>query len=331
MVRRLKLGTRARARTLECMIVRRTFRPHKIVPYVWREVTFVTVAATLTATLVEMFGPRAVALPFAPLGVLGTALAIFLGFRSTQSYARWWEARTLWGGVVNQSRILARLVISAGHQAVATGKGGGAEGVTTYVRAMVYRQIAFAVLLRQHLRRQRDMSELAPLLSPIELARIETAENQPTILLQLQGDQLKYGVRAELVGAFDPISMEPALAVLQSAQGSCERIKDTPMPRQYDFFTRLVLWIFLALLPASLAEAFAVGPGSWALVPVSVLVGLVYATVNRAAQVIEDPFENKLQDVPMTALCRDIERDLRELLGESPVPPPLQPVDGYLL
>jgi len=121
------------------------------------------------------------------------------------------------------------------------------------------------------------------------------------------------------------------LVALNNWQGACERIKNTPMPRQYDFFTRLFLWVFFLLLPSSLIGLFAPGAASWPMIPLAALIALVYATVNRAGQVIEDPFENKQQDVPMTALCIAIERDLREQLGETDLPPAAVAVDGFLM
>ncbi len=121
------------------------------------------------------------------------------------------------------------------------------------------------------------------------------------------------------------------LVALNNWQGGCERIKQTPMPRQYDFFTRLFLWVFFLLLPSSLIGLFAPGTASWPMIRLAGLIALVYATVSRAGQVIEDPFENKLQDVPMTALCIAVERDLREQLGKTDLPPAAVAVDGFLM
>jgi len=313
------------------MIVRRTFRPLKIIPYIWAEVTFTLVVAVSVYVLAAVRGQREVVLPFGPLGVLGTALAIFLGFRANQSYARWWEARGLWSSITSQCRILARQIISAADNAHALGKGGGAEAVASFKRELVYRLIAFAHSLRLHLRGQEDPVAVRPLLPPEELERLARAANRPNLLLQIQADRLKYGVRTEVLGQFDPIVIEPNLVALNNWQGGCERIKQTPMPRQYDFFTRLFLWVFFLLLPSSLIGLFGAGTASWPMIPLATLIALVYATVNRAGQVIEDPFENKLQDVPMSALCIAIERDLREQLGETELPPAAMAVDGFLL
>src|SRR5262249_55669196 len=154
------------------MIVRRTFRPHKIIPYIWAELTFTLVVAVSVYSLAADQGRRELVLPFGPFGVLGTALAIFLGFRANQSYARWWEARIIWSGITSQCRILARQIISAADNAHALGKGGGAEAVATFKREMVYRLIAFAHALRIHLRGQEDPDAVRPLIPPAELERL---------------------------------------------------------------------------------------------------------------------------------------------------------------
>jgi predicted membrane chloride channel (bestrophin family) len=151
------------------MILKKNFNPLKVISYVWREL----LAATLVSGLVFWLYTqevKTVALPFTPIGILGTALAIFLAFRNNASYARWWEARTIWANLLNSSRIFARQIV----------------------------------------------------------------------------------------------------------------------------------------------------------------ITFVFATIERVGVVNENPFENKIQDVPLTAICRTIERDLKEQLGETGLPPKLEPENGYL-
>lgn len=311
------------------MIVKRNFSPVRILPYVWKELLFTGAFATVVCFFHIRHGVTLLALPFGPLGVLGTALAIFLGFRNNSGHARWWEGRTIWGNIVNSSRTLARLVISATDNAQKLGKGGGADKIAAYKREMVLRQIAFAHALRKHLRREDTWAELAPLLPPADQPRVLAAANKPNMILQIQADRLKDGVREEMLGQFDPISLEPNLAALNAAQGGCERIKNTPMLRQYEFFTRVFLWTFLAILPPSLLGVLP-AESRWLALPGALAIGFTYVITNKIGQVTEDPFENRIHDVPMTALCTTLERDLREQLGDTQLPPPAEPVDGYL-
>jgi putative membrane protein len=134
-----------------------------------------------------------------------------------------------------------------------------------------------------------------------------------------------------ILGGFDSFQMEGQLLALANYQGGCERIKNTPLLRQYDFFTRVFLYVFIVLLPISLLRDFSTMNIAFAMVPVSVLIAFVFAIIGKVGEVNEDPFENRITDVPLTALCRTIERDLREMLGESELPDTLTPQEGFLL
>jgi putative membrane protein len=304
------------------VIIKHNLSPLKIVPYVWIEL--LVIGALAVAVWLG-----SVALPFAPLGVLGMALAIFLGFRNNSGYARWWDARSSWATLVNSSRNLGRLVASSVDNAGKLGKGGGDEALAAYKREVLYRQIAFAHALRLQLRGQDRWDVLAPLLPAAELERVRGAANKPNVIMQVQADRLRDGVREEKLGQFDPISLEPTLASFVTVQGNCERIKGTPLLRQYEFFTRVFLWTFLLLLPSSLLGLFA-SADRWAAIPLTLAITFIYVITNKIGKVTEDPFENSTHDVPMTALCNTVERDLREQLGERDLPPAAQPVDGYL-
>jgi putative membrane protein len=246
-------------------------------------------------------------------------------------YARWWEARTIWGQIASGCRALARQLAASLDSAAKIGKGGGAEALAAFKRELLYRLIAFPHALRLHLRRQDgDWDQLAALLPAADLARVRAAVNKPSAVLQGLADRLKDGVREEKLGQFDPISLEPGLTALQAAQAGCERIKSTPMLRQYEYFARWFLWTFLVLLPSSLLALFPADGSRWLTLPLSLAIGFVYAITAKTGQVTEDPFENRIHDVPMTSICNAIERDLRDQLGEAELPPATEPVEGYL-
>jgi putative membrane protein len=132
------------------------------------------------------------------------------------------------------------------------------------------------------------------------------------------------------LGGFDSFQMEGQLLALANYQGGCERIKNTPLLRQYDFFTRLFLYVFMLLLPWALVADFVRMESLWLMVPISVLISFVFAILGKVGAVNEDPFENRITDVPLSALCNTIERDLREMLGESQLPAKMQPQNGFL-
>lgn len=310
------------------MILKRNFNLIKVFENVKTEVLF----ALLVASGVWFLHQNAllpIALPFSIAGILGSALAIFIAFRNQSSYARWWEARTVWGSIVNNSRIFARQIIANVDNATAIGKTTPSEA-EKYKKEMIYRQIAFAHSLRLHLRQQENWGEMQHLLAEKEFLQLSSVQNKPNFLLHLQSIRIKEAMRLEMLGAFDNISMEPNLATFNNWQGACERIKNTPLPMNYQYFTKLFLYVFIFVLPISLVGDFAKVNMAWLAIPVSFLISFVFAVMNRVGEINENPFENQLQDVPMTSLCNTIERDLKEMLGETNLPQKITPENGYL-
>lgn len=311
------------------MLVKKIFSPSKVLWYMRYELAFATVWALVVWILFEPFGLRKAMLPFSIAATLGGALAIFLGFRNNNSYARWWEARQIWGGIINSSRVLGRLVItftdSHAHQA-----NYDQARSERFKKSLIYKQIAWVHALRLHLRGQSDWSVLAPLLSPAEYQQVLQAQNKPHIIQMLMGREIYQAMAQGTLGGFDSFQMEGQLLALAGFQGNAERIKNTPLLRQYHFFTGLFLYTFLFLLPFCLVGDFQRMEMTAMMIPVSILVSFVFATIAKVGEVNEDPFENRITDVPMTALAMTIERDLRESLGEATLPAAVMPVDGVL-
>jgi ion channel-forming bestrophin family protein len=311
------------------VITKRNFSPIKVAGYFWRPMLAV-LAVSLLAVLLRTQWPHQTwfIVPFAPIGTLGTALAILVGLRANASYQKWWEARTLWQNIQNSSRVFTRLMNAAAADAIANGKGGTPEEVRLYTQDVVYRLIAFCYALRARLRGTGDLSDLDRLLPAADAARLHAAHNVPNVLLGDIAVKVKAGVRAERIGSFDPISLEPNLVALSNAAGLCERTDGTPTPRQYSFFARVGVALFAALLPFGLLSFPSIAPG-WVVV-ISFLVSWFFLILEKTGEVLDAPFENTTNDVPLDALCRAIERDLREQLGESELPDELVPVAGYL-
>lgn len=314
------------------MIVKRNFHPLRVWRYIRSQMLFVSMwSASVWALYFFTEWPQ-LALNFTPVGVLGSALAIFVAFRNNSAYGRWWEARQIWGGIVNSSRVLARLVItfSESHSHQDNYQPARSEA---FRQEMVYKLIAWVHALRLHLRQQEDWEVLRPFLPEAEWETLSHTQNKPNFLQLMIGRRIYQAMADGTLGGFDSFQMEGQLLALANYQGSAERIKNTPLPRQYDFFTRVFVLLFAALLPFGLLGFFSTGSmtGFSALViPLSMLIAGVFVIMERTGAANEDPFENRVTDVPMTALCTTIERDLREMLGEANLPPALQPVAGYL-
>lgn len=310
------------------MIIKRNFDLRKVFWNVRNE-TFTTLLVAIAVYILHQFKVIDIALPFSIAGILGSALAIFIAFRNQSSYARWWEARTIWGGIINNSRIFARQMIANVDHAVTIGKVEKAVA-EQFKKEMIDRQIAFAHSLRLHLRKQSSLEEFQHLLCEDEFKEILPKQNRPNILLLSQGQRIKEAIQKEMLGAFDNISMEPNLATFSNWQGACERIKNTPLPMNYQYFTKMFLYVFIFVLPICLIGDFAKMNIDFMIIPVSFIICFVFAVMNRVGEINENPFDNQISDIPMTALCNTIERDLKEMLGERDLPPKLEPIDGYL-
>lgn len=309
------------------MITKRNFDLRKVFWTIRSEV-FTTLIVATAIYVMQQSGIKLVFLPFAIAGILGSALALFIAFRNQSSYARWWEARTVWGGIINNSRIFARQIIANVDNAIASGKTSKDVG-NLFKKEMIDRQIAFAHSLRLHLRGQDNFEDIKHLLSPRELEDIKQKQNRPNMLLHKQGGLIKEAMQNEILGAFDNISMEPNLATLSNWQGACERIKNTPLPMNYQYFTKLFLYVFIIVLPICLISDFEKLNMAILVIPVSFVICFVFAVMNKVGEINENPFENKIYDIPMSALCNTIERDLKEMLGE-PIPNKSEATDGYL-
>jgi putative membrane protein len=310
------------------MIVKRNFNPIKVIQYVKTELIFAVAIAVMVFVLHKQ-GVTAISFPFSIAAILGSALAIFIAFRNNSSYSRWWEARTLWGGIINSSRVLARLIItftdSHSHQ-----QNYDKERSELFKKEMIYKVIAWVHALRLHLRKQDNWQELKPFLSEQEFIELQKSQNKPNFIHLISGKKIYEAMANGTLGGFDSFQMEGQLLALANYQGGCEKIKNTPLLRQYDFFTRVFLYTFMLLLPFSLIGDFTKMNIDYLMISVSIIISFVFAIIGKVGEVNEDPFENRITDVPLTAMCNTIERDLREILGETDLPKKLEPENGFL-
>lgn len=310
------------------MILKRNFNPVKVFTYVKFEIIF-SLLISLVVYLVYYSLEIKASLPFSISAILGSALAIFIAFRNNSAYSRWWEARTQWGGIINSSRILARLIItfadSHSHQ-----ENYDAEKSNRFKRELIYHLISWSHALRIHLRSQNNWDELKKFMDEAEFNQLMNSNNKVNIIQVMMGRKIYQAMAKGTLGGFDSFQMEGQLMALANYQGACERIKNTPLLRHYDYFTRLFLFAFIALLPFTLIGDFAKMEIEIMVVPISVFISFVFAIIGKVGEVNEDPFENRITDVPLDSLCNTIERDLKEMLNEENIPEKILPKGGYL-
>ncbi len=292
------------------------------------------------------------AIPFAPVSIMGIAVSFYLGFKNNQSYDRFWEARIIWGGLVNLSRHWANQVLNY----LNSNSSLSAKEVEVIKKDLIYRQLAFLNALRLQLRKpstfsseykgsvkeyqlhsteQMDWKEqVAPFLCHGEFLELSNKQNMPTHILAKQASHIKQLFEKQgFLTDLARIDLMATIKDLYAEQGRCERIKNTPLPRQYAYFSKVFVWIFVLLLPLALIPEFA-KMGYYMVVwvvPLSTLISWVFITMEVVGDSSEDPFENFINDVPMTTICRNIEIDLKELLNETDIPPRILPIDGILM
>ncbi len=264
---------------------------------------------------------KPIAIPDLTISLLGAALGILLGFRTNSAYARWWEARQLWGGLVNSSRSIARQAVSFTRDLPPGQQAAGDQ----FAHRLVYAQIAFVHSLRCALRKQSPWEDIAPFLGVKLMAKLQGEQNVPAALLQFMGEDVASAAHAGLLTEWRLTRLDSTLTDLSNIQGGCERIKNTPLPRQYDYYPELFVKAYCLLLPLVMVDELKLFTPL-----VTLLISFVFLILNRIGKNLEDPFENQVYDTPMTALSRTIEINLRQALGETQLPPPVQPENGVL-
>jgi len=288
-------------------------------PFVAHRLVLLFLFDLAVAALYTFGGWKEVALPGLPLSTMGSAIGMFLAFRTNSAYERWWEARILWGGLVNSSRSFARQVLTMIDRAP------GVSAPSEVQRRLMHLQIAFVTAMRCHLRRQNPFPELRTLLTEAELEELRGHSNVPTALLVRKAQALRDAKEEGLMTDFRWMQMDGTLGEMTTQLGSCERIKGTPLPRQYDFFPRVLVTVYCLLLPFGLVE------GMGLLTPLaSTLVSFIFIALDTVGRDIEAPFENSVHDTPLTSISRTIEINLRQLFGERDIPAEVEPVDGFL-
>ena len=267
----------------------------------------------------EWVGSKAI-----PLALYGSAIGIIVGFRNNSAYARWWEARTLWGQIVNNSRSLGRQVCTTLQADPTLGPQEQAEMQATR-RSILHHQIAFVHVLRQQLRGLDVIAEVNRILNPEQAAALAGQSNIPLAIQRSIGTLLRESRERGWIDNLEWQAMDRNLDDLIDAQGGTERLKNTPMPKQYDFFPMLFVQIYCVLLPIGMVEQL-----GWFTPLGSTLVGFMFLALDKIGRDLEDPFDNTIYDVPLTAISTTIEINLRQMLGETEMPALQEPIQGVL-
>ena len=273
------------------------------------ELLIILVYSLAIAVIHEWVLEVPISIPLTIPAILGTVISLLLGFRSNQAYDRWWEARQIWGAVVNDSRTLARQILSFTESQYEE------DEVQQMRQRMIRRQMAWCYALGQSLRRLNPTSGLDKFLNRRDLESLSRFNNVPMALLDQHARDLRRGLEEGYINRYQQIELDKTLTRLCDAMGKCERIKNTVFPSTYSLYIHFSLLLFICMLPFGVIDYF-----GFLEVPLVVAISACFLLIEKMAIHLQDPFENKPTDTPMTAIASNIEKDLRQLLHDQELP-----------
>lgn len=314
----------------------------------WSKWPFIIgIAYALAISLASYFLDYHISIPWSPIGVIGIAVAFYLGFKNNSSYDRTWEARKIWGSIVNNSRSFGAAVLSFVQ----------GEDRQSIQKELIYRHIAWLTALRHQLRISRpwehvneqkmnskapsaqegDLSlidkELLKYISEAEIKLLSQKSNKATQILKIQSERLQELRNEQIFEDFRHMEFHTLITSFYEDQGKSERIKNFPFPRQYASTALWMTVVFCLLIPLAMLDIFKdlKSPVFWLSPFLSGLIWWIFFLMEKIGDYSENPFEGTYNDVPITSIARGIEIDLREMLDDSGIPAPEKDVNGFLM
>jgi putative membrane protein len=319
-----------------------------------RNLFWLSLIALIPVILYQVFDQKWIGAPWPVAAIMGTATSFILGFKNQQTYSRTVEALQVWTSIASVSRYWGLMCRDFSTSPEAT-------------RTLIHRHLAWLTTLRYSLRQphmvweslanpsnaeyqknhysvpEREVpleTELKRYLPDSELQQL-TAQNQAMQLMSLQSATLKTMVANQTLSAAQHLEMQKTFKDFLDQQNKVERIKNFPYPRQYATINSLFVWCFILVLPIGLlrefdglnegVSGFMAGHMVWLAVPFSILISWIFVSLDRVGESTENPFEGGANDVPIAQISRNIEIELRELLRETDLPPPLLPQNEIIL
>lgn len=331
----------------------RSYRLSEFLAWTRRSIYYLIVLGAIPVILYHVFGQRWLGIPWTAVALLGTATAFIVGFRNLQTYNRTWEARHVWSDIAGSARgwgAMSKDFVSDSRK----------------TREMVDRHLAWLTALRYQMREPRAWetagkaqntefgkrysvperqtpleSELARYLSAGELQQVLSARNKPARIAALQSTVTKDLFARQEIVVLQFIHLQREIKELFVLQARSERIKDFPYPRQFATVSMLFVNLFCFFLPFGLlnefdklndgVEGFMKGNMIWLAIPFSVAISWVYTSLEQVGESTENPFEGGANDIPVSQMCRSVEIDMLEMIGETQLPAPLTPQNNVLL
>ncbi|AMR40478.1 multidrug transporter [Elizabethkingia anophelis] len=329
------------------------YTPFEFAKWTKRDTLLMLLIATVP-TILYVIGWKFIGLPWQPVAILGTAVAFIVGFKNNASYNRIWEARQIYGAIINDSRSFAYSVRDTL---------GGKE--SSVVKRIFYRHFAWLTALRFQLREPRSWEnmnqrsnsayrksryeipelnstleeELKQYLSGEDLEYILSKKNKATQLTALQSEEFGELKKAGDINDFQWTLLQQSIIKFTDDQGKAERIKNFPYPRNFASIATYLLFIFVILAPFGLVKemdklgegTFLQGYTVWFNIPFSAIIAWAFHTLDTVGESSVNPFEGSANDIPITQISRTIEIDMRDMLDEKDLPQPITPKNNIVL
>lgn len=335
------------------MYTKKTYSTYQMATWTRYETLLFILIITISVSAYFFFDLSWLKIPWTPLALIGTAVAFVIGFQNNAAYGRIWEARKIWGGIVNTSRTFGMFVQDMVTNEY-TDKPVDETILKNEIKTLTYRHIAWMTALRHSMRASKPWettanhktntewdvrppekdstleNDLKPYISDEDFDYVMRKNNKQTALLYLQSHHLRKLKENGIIWEFSFLELEGVMEELFTLQGKSERIKNFPYPRHFATLNHFFMWIFVLLLPLALVPQFAeIGANIidkspligkyfvWFTIPFYVIVAWIFHTMERIGRTGENPFEGTANDVPISTIARGIEIDLRQNLGET--------------
>ncbi|SHL77124.1 bestrophin family protein [Flavobacterium saccharophilum] len=345
------------------MFVNNSFSFSALVKFSGGYLLWIIVWSFLVLFSYEFLHLKWIAIPWVSIGIIGTAVSFYIGFKNNQSYERIWEARKIWGTILNISRMWG--VTTRGYiKNHLSSEKFTEEEIAAITKKLIYRNIAYVYAFRAQLsiptswehitlgthiakRSRRSIEKVAgdtleddftkemmeKYLNSEEYADLKRFRNMATHIIDLQSQDLMQLRKDDIINDFYHVQLQTLLNNLYDEQGKAERIKNFPLPRLYAYASNLFVWIFIFLLPFGLIAQFdQMGHYNvWLFIPVVSIVSWIFLLMELVGDYSENPFGGLPNDIPMLSICRTIEIDLKHMLKEEDIPKSIKAQNGILL
>jgi putative membrane protein len=287
----------------------------------WRvQLIILVVVSVATISYITFLGEYLLLSPVM-ITVLGTAISFFIGFINAQAYGRWWESRKIWGALVNDSRSFCRMALTFMEK-----DGDSDDEFIAFKKHLLYRHLAFLILLRDRLRDQNTGEELK-YLNEQDKKELENQSHKANVILTLQGKDLNTAEKSKYLDVIRMAQINEMFNRFSDSMGKSERIKLTVFPVYYSTLISLSIWLYMLIFPMQISTVV----GYWS-IPLSYLVGNIFILTYFAGQSLLNPFEQKPSGIPISSITRTIEINTLEQIGEADNLSPLKPIDdSYII